>query len=357
MVFPVVFPNAPDIKRLSYNDLIIYDEIRHIERKIYQTALSGYFAVDIQDSQMTAIDYIPDVPATTVVTMKAILANLFDGGSGYTANDILTAIGGTSIGLTYQLSSIFVVNGGTGYAINDVITINGGTYTTAIQLTVTAVGVGGVITNASITVAGNYTVKPNNAVSTTKISGLGDNAATFNLNWIALTTDKIKIKVLTVNLSGVIQTWSIEERGEYDSLITNAVSFTGGTGTSAKFNIDWGVKNVYVVNAGSGYKLPPDVIFSSGTAQAVAAPLNGNMLTNIAVTNSGSAYTTIPTVTLDPRGLAEEYYDVWKMIKTDRVRQDQMKQVIDYFEKKNFTIQRVTNPVTENQTFFWHLSW
>ena len=70
-----------------------------------------------------------------------------------------------------------IVSGGTSYAVSDVLTVSGGTGTAA-TLTVDAVS-GGVITEVSVTTAGDYSVNPTNPVSVTGGTGTG---ATFNLD-------------------------------------------------------------------------------------------------------------------------------------------------------------------------------
>lgn len=104
------------------------------------------------------------------------------------------------------------VAGGTGYAINDVLTVSGGTSIATSKAIVRAVSGGGVITSLDVSVAGQYSVLPG-----------------------------------------------------------NAVTLTGGSGTGATANVTWGVSAVIVTNPGSGY-LRSDiaVVFSTGAAVATA---------------------------------------------------------------------------------------
>ena len=104
-----------------------------------------------------------------------------------------------------------VTSGGTGYSVNDVLTISGGTFSAAGQLTVTAVS-GGVITAATISAYGTYTVLP-----------------------------------------------------------SSPVSVTGGTGTGATFTVTWGVRSLNITAAGSGYVEQPTVSFSGGGGGSGAA--------------------------------------------------------------------------------------
>lgn len=71
-----------------------------------------------------------------------------------------------------SLQSFSIISGGTGYSVSDVLTLSGGTFTTAAQITVTAVS-SGVITAANITTAGSYTVPPDTPASLTGGTGSG----------------------------------------------------------------------------------------------------------------------------------------------------------------------------------------
>lgn len=352
------FLKAIEQRDNSQNDLLLFDEIKEIERSILIAANEGRYETQVMTSIMTSIDYLPDEEATTAVSMFITeIQDMPNPGTSYTVDDELTIIGGQPVGVEFECSGVGVISGGSGYAPSDQIQINGGENTIPCVLQVDTVDGSGAITSVVIHTAGVYTEYPNDPVSTTKLSGGGDNTATFNLAWTSITNDVAKINVDAVDLStGAILEYSILERGEYTTLPISPVSVSGGTGSNATFNLEWGVKNVHVIENGSGYLLPPTVEFSHGNAQAIASPLNGTMISSIVVSNTGYGYTTVPTVTLNPEGIAEEYYDIWKGIDTDRVKLDQMNRVIRHFEDKGYTIVRVINPIT-NQTFKWVLYW
>jgi hypothetical protein len=82
-------------------------------------------------------------------------------------------------GTAYTCQAAGFIAGGTGYTINDVLTVAGGTFTTAAQITVTAVAAG-VITGCRVSQAGAYSVSPTNPASVTGGTGSG---ATFDLFW------------------------------------------------------------------------------------------------------------------------------------------------------------------------------
>lgn len=352
------FLKAPDMRTHSLNDLLLFDEIKDIERIILTASNEGRFDVEVMTSIMTDINYIPTVEATTVVSMMITeITNMIIPGTNYAVDDELTIVGGSTVGIEFAISGMGIINGGLGYTTGDQLLIDGGEYTTQAILEVDTVDVNGTILTALVFTSGVYTDFPLDPVSTIKISGAGNNKATFNLAWTAITNDVAKIKVDAVDIStGEILEYSILERGEYTSIPANTVSVTGGLGSNATFDLEWGVKYVHVVNHGSGYLLPPEVEFSSGNALAISTPLIGTMIDKIMVTNTGYGYLEVPTVYLNPRGLAEDYYNTWKSIDTHRVRQDQMNKVIKHFEDKGYTIVRVLNPIT-GHTFKWVLNW
>jgi hypothetical protein len=141
-------------------------------------------------------------------------------GSAYTTPPTVaisapTTSGGVQATATVTIGLVSVTSvasGGTGYTVGDVLTVAGGTFTVACQVTVTAVS-GGVITAASVTTGGSYTVAP-----------------------------------------------------------TNPASVTGGTGSSATFNLSFCIGSTFTITAaGSGYVEQPTVTFSGGGGSGAAA--------------------------------------------------------------------------------------
>ena len=192
-----------------------------------------------------------------------------------------------------------IVSGGTGYSVSDTLTISGGTGTAA-TLTVASVS-GGVITSVTIATRGHYTVDPSNPVSVTGGTG---GSATFNLelssyhifNWYhnlawgaaatkafgglgySVTSDTLPTRgiigvlsiaaagsgytatdtltvsggtftvacTLTVNTvdgGGGVTSVSIAGNGTYTVEPGMPASVTGGTGSSATFNLIMGLTN------------------------------------------------------------------------------------------------------------------
>jgi hypothetical protein len=108
-------------------------------------------------------------------------------GSAYTSSPTVAITAPTTAGgvqgtatVTIGASTAVVVGGGTGYTAGDTLTIVGGTFTSASQLTVSTVS-SGVITAVAYLNNGVYTVAPTNPVSVTGGTGTG---ATFTLGFV-----------------------------------------------------------------------------------------------------------------------------------------------------------------------------
>ena len=80
--------------------------------------------------------------------------------------------------------SAIIVSGGTGYTAGDILTVLGGTFVTVAQIQVDTVDLTGMILTAHLVASGQYSIAPLNSVSTTGGTGLG---ATFNLQWSYVT--------------------------------------------------------------------------------------------------------------------------------------------------------------------------
>lgn len=88
-----------------------------------------------------------------------------------------------------QVGTYAINAGGTGYVVGDVLTVAGGTAVEAATLVVTAASGAGAVTGVNLTSSGDYTAAPGNPVS---VTGGHGTLATFNLNFgigpITLTT-------------------------------------------------------------------------------------------------------------------------------------------------------------------------
>ena len=140
---------------------------------------------------------------------------------GVTATGTVTSLGGVSV------SSI--ASGGTGYTVGNVLTVVGGTFSSATSIRVDTVS-SGVITAATLTNGGTYTVIP-----------------------------------------------------------SNPASVTGGSGTGATFNISYGILGLAIGTAGSGYIEQPTITFSGGGGSgAVAYATVGETKLDTAFTSSSA---------------------------------------------------------------------
>lgn len=80
------------------------------------------------------------------------------------------------------LTEVSINNAGSGYAAGDTLQVQGGIEDIIAELTVTTVGALGVITGVEISNAGSYDVAPSNPVS---VSGGSGSSATFDLTFVA----------------------------------------------------------------------------------------------------------------------------------------------------------------------------
>jgi hypothetical protein len=225
-------------------------------------------------------------------------ASIANPGSGYTDLDVVTVqnssnnlpgataqfqvavVGGNVVGLYPWSLSVTIVNGGSGITSpSGIYQINGGTYHTAAQLTLTISG--GVVTAASISTNGIYSVLPTNPVT---VSGL------------TATTQPIFNFVSRLIWNGRV--------GIYETAPTNPVTMTGGSGTGLKLNLAPIQKAVSATinTPGSGY-LNGDIVTvvggilankpSYGAATFILEVLGG-VISRMTATNT-SGYSQFPS--------------------------------------------------------------
>ena len=125
-------------------------------------------------------------------------------------------------------------------------------------------------------------------------------------------------------------------------------------------NVDllWTIKSIILDDFGDGYMYPTSVVFNEGNASAIVKIINDKII-EVQLLNGGNDYTNIPEINfvMSAPVMSKKYYQVWKQLLENNVLQDEMLQVMDYFEStKKYSIARVTNEVTGN-TFYWHLQW
>ena len=127
----------------------------------------------------------------------------------------------------------------------------------------------------------------------------------------------------------------------------------------ATFDLEWGIKEISVMNGGLGYKLAPLVVIGQTEDQgqpSAISTIEDTMVNSIEVLDGGYGYIEIPTVSLIIQGLATEYYYVWVGVNESSVKTDQMNKVIKNFQDKGYSMIRISNPDTTN-TFIWKINW
>lgn len=120
----------------------------------------------------------------------------------------------------------------------------------------------------------------------------------------------------------------------------------------------WTVKDIVLTEKGDGYMYDTSAVFSEGNASAIIRVVNEKIV-GITLIHGGDDYITIPEIhfVMASPTMSKKYYQVWKQLSNNQKLQDEMKQVMDYFENtKIYTISRVTNESTGN-SFYWHVSW
>lgn len=105
-------------------------------------------------------------------------------------------IAAQTISTDTQATAIAIVSGGTGYTAGDVLSASGGTQTQLVAIQVDTVS-SGVITAAHIVQPGRYQVQPGNAVQFTGGTG---SSATFNLTWTRVANQIIPVATFPVSV-------------------------------------------------------------------------------------------------------------------------------------------------------------
>ena len=107
-------------------------------------------------------------------------------------------------------------------------------------------------------------------------------------------------------------------------------------------------------------------INDAGVAGVVASKEDGYLVLSITMSQSDWTYSIGAGTANATLGLTEEvntgtatgksYYEVWQGSVTDRAKQQQMDEIIRYFENLGYKIQRRSNTVS-SKTFDWYVFW
>ena len=151
---------------------------------------------------------------------------------------------------------------------------------------------------------------PRLSVDTITLNAIGTNYQAGDIIFLAGGTgDPAKYEVLTTASSpGAVVTFKQISSGNYTTLpgATGVTTTTDSAfGSGATFNVTYKVNNVTITDGGSGHSLVSVRITGGGGAGAFgSATVIGGVITAIEITDSGSGFTSVPTVEADlPRFL------------------------------------------------------
>lgn len=202
-------------------------------------------------------------------------------GNGATANTTLAADG--------IITGVAISNSGFGYTAAPTVTFSapGGTGTTA---TGTAnIDAAGRVTSVTITNFGSgYTSGSPTAVGFSAAPAGGTTASA--------------VSIYSGNSVGTV---TITDAGEYYSnatpppVVFSLPQRVGGVralGTAVVNPTTGEVTSITVTNSGSGYTSAPSVVIASASGAGAAATLQGNSVTSVNITNQGAGYVGVPNV-------------------------------------------------------------
>lgn len=279
-------------------------------------------------------------------------------GSGATAGASLTPT---------EIADFTIDNGGYGYTTATVQITGGGA---TVDATAIANIVGGSIDSITIIDPGQGYID----IPTVIITGDGSNASVTaileptSLEAIDLITSGTGYNTppvvsiegsatafCTLTPTGIQQIIVVDPGSEYtsDPVIT-IVPGPNQTGTPSQpamtVQRGYGVASIAILTTGDSYQSTPDVIIAPPQIES------GVQATATAAIGVGSG-----TFAITPYHASRDYYSAWKgqtMSNSMLLRpyNDRMNTVIAYFTNLGYTINRLTNPATNN-TFMWNIQW
>jgi len=232
----------------------------------------------------TATDYkdMMDEIATIGDDEHISAATIYAGGSGYAIGDTVSLNTGTydhapeievrgivTADVVATVASI--VAGGTGYSVGDTLNIDGGTFTTACVLEVVTESAG-VVTSLQINNPGAYSVQPAGTLTTTALTGSGNDDLTVTVTW-------------TSSVAGIVTDILISDAGAATVTPTDPVATTAtiGTGTGLQVDLTWTetawetlmdyqpavIASAVVSAGGTGYTVGDTLVVNPGAGTAV----------------------------------------------------------------------------------------
>lgn len=400
------------------------------------TLTSGGGATAIAVLQPTSIDQIvvidggnsySTVPAVTIepvgssatadtVTMMITSAVLTNSGGGYSIGDTLLIAGGagslnasiqvTAVGTLGQILSYVLNTSGSYTALpilnnNSVIGGTGRSATFNLKAGVESISVGSAgqdyttppmvlitPTDGNGTGAKAYSVLSNDGVNEIVVAASGNNYT--SIPSVTMTSGSGATAVASIS-EGIVTGVTLTSSGENYTCIPNVI--IEGTAQCKAILRSTGVERIEITHGGDDYVSTPQVYVVDGpnqqgsTIQPSTVANIGYSLDRIVVSNSGSGYSSAPSVSIGlPQGasaipatavstlgagagtlvvsLYPDSRDYWKIWKNQdpskalyvRPYTERMDTVIGYFTSLGYTINRQTNPATGN-TIQWMIMW
>lgn len=208
---------------------------------------------------------------------------------------------------------------------------------------------------------------------------------------VTITGDGSNATAIAVLRPTYVQSLSLTAQGNNYTSIPSVSIAGAATGNVSLYST--GIQQVVVTNGGQYYTSQPQLQVIAGAGETVEptqpslTAVRGFSIAYIDITDQGQGYTSVPTVNISapnilnsnaatatatigygsgtmqviPYPASYDYYKVWQNVPTidpDQTRPyaDQMDTIINYFANLGYTIQRQTNPNT-NQTFQWNVKW
>ena len=208
---------------------------------------------------------------------------------------------------------------------------------------------------------------------------------------VTITGDGINATAIAVLRPTYVQSLSLTAQGNNYTSIPSVSIAGAATGNVNLYST--GIQQVVVTNGGQYYTSQPQLQVIAGAGETVEptqpslAAVRGFSISYIDITDQGQGYASVPTVNISapnilnsnaatatatigygsgtmqviPYPASYDYFKVWQNVPTidpDQTRPyaDQMDTIINYFANLGYTIQRQTNPNT-NQTFQWNVKW
>lgn len=129
---------------------------------------------------------------------------------------------------------------------------------------------------------------------------------------------------------------------------------------------NWYIKDITMTNFGNGYIYQPieviiqqDDTFIDFQSAVAEAEVSLDKIIQTKVIYGGFGYTIVPTITykIQNPNISLDYFKVWKQVEQNPELDDEMNQVMSYFNgNRQYTIVRVTNESSGN-TFKWKCLW